>query len=47
MFYMKGEDDDPDTAMLPGDDVTPVNVDEEDEADKTEVQSKTKLKIGH
>ena len=35
----EGEDDDPDTEIF-GDDVTPVNVDEEDEAEKNTEQKK-------
>ena len=34
-----GEDDDPD-AMLPEDNITPVNIDEDDESDKPEEQAK-------
>ena len=34
-----GEDDDPD-AMLPEDDITPVNMDDDEELDETEVQAK-------
>jgi hypothetical protein len=35
----EGEDDDPD-AMLPEDNITPVNIDEDDESDKPEEQAK-------
>jgi len=34
-----GEDDDPD-AMLPEDDITPVNMDDDEESDETEVKAK-------